>query len=101
MKLNNIKYLLLKSLNKSWKQEQVIKSIIWNSIINDFKNKKNIDITSYLISIKLMGETIMLKTNKPIINAELLNIEKELIENIITKLNNIWINIKIIKFRFK
>jgi hypothetical protein len=33
--------------------ETIIKSIIWNNIIDLFKTEKNIDITSYLISITI------------------------------------------------
>jgi hypothetical protein len=35
------------------KKEVFIKSIMWNSIIEVFKDEKNIDITSYLVSIQL------------------------------------------------
>jgi len=35
------------------KQEVFIKSTMWNSIIEVFKSEKNIDITSYMISIQL------------------------------------------------
>jgi hypothetical protein len=35
------------------KQEVFIKSIMWNTVIEVFKTEKNIDITSYMISIQL------------------------------------------------
>jgi hypothetical protein len=44
---------LQKSINRLGKTEVIIQSIIWNTIIEIFKNRKNIDITSYLVSIKL------------------------------------------------
>lgn len=101
MELNNIKALLLKSLNKTWKQDQIISSIIWKSIIDDFFEIKKIDITSYIISIKLTWNIIIMKTTKPIINTEILTIEDKLLENIRKKLNNIWIKINDLKLRLK
>jgi hypothetical protein len=35
------------------KQELFIKTSMWNSIIVVFNNEKNIDITSYLVSIQI------------------------------------------------
>jgi len=43
-----------KSLNKKNLIETVIKSIIWNTIIDIFKQKKNIDIKEFLISIRFI-----------------------------------------------
>jgi len=101
MNLNNIKSLLIKSLKKNWKQDQVISSIIYNSIIKDFLKIKKIDITSYIISIKIKWNIIFLKTSKPILNNEILTIESILVENISKKLENIWIKIKELKISFK
>lgn len=101
MELNNIKSLLIKSLNKTWKQDQIISSIVYNSIIKDFFEIKKIDITSYIISIKIRWNIIFLKTWKPIINTEILTIENILIQNIEKKLENIWIKIKELKLTLK
>lgn len=101
MQLNNIKSLLLKSLNKTWKADQILSSIIYKSIIGDFLEIKKIDITVYVISVKMRWNVILIKTNKPILNTELLSIENILVKNISSKLNNIWIIIKDIKLRFK
>jgi len=65
-------------IRRLWKQEIIIKSIIWNTIIDIFKDKKNIDITKYLVSIKLKWENILIKTNKPIINTELYLLNEEI-----------------------
>lgn len=97
----NLKDILVKSLNKTWKQESVINSIIWNTLISTFKDKKNIDITPYLISIKMHNDTIFIKTSKPIINSEIDLIWDVLIENIIKKLHDIWYNFKQLKIRYK
>jgi hypothetical protein len=101
MELNNIKSLLIKSLNKTWKQNQVISSIIYNSIINDFLEIKKINIRPYIISIKIIWNKIILKTRKPIINAEILNVKDLMIKNINLKLNKIWINISDLELKLK
>ena len=69
-----------------------MQSIIWNTIIEIFKNKKNIDITKYLVSIKLKWENILVKTNKPIINTELYFINEEIKEVSKEKLQKLWLN---------
>lgn len=94
MQLGNIKDLLLKSLGKTWKQNQVLSSIIYKSIIHDFLELKKIDISSYIISIQLRENIIILKTNKPILNSEIKHIEGLLIQNIDKKLQKIWIHLK-------
>jgi len=94
MQLGNIKDLLLKSLGKTWKQNQVIASIIYKSIKDDFLELKKIDITPYVISIRFRDNIIILKTNKPILNSEIKHIEDIIIKNILQKLENIWIHIK-------
>ncbi len=94
MQLGNIKDLLLKSLGKTWKQNQVIASIIYKSIKDDFLELKKIDITSYIISIQVRDNIIILKTNKPILNSEIKHIEDVIIKNILQKLENIWVHMK-------
>ncbi len=94
MTLGNIKDLLLKSLNKTGKQNQIISSLIYKSIINDFFEIKKIDITPFVISIKLNENIIFIKTNKPIVNAELIHMQDILLKNINSKLSNIWIQIQ-------
>lgn len=69
-----------KSLNKKNLIETVIKSIIWNTIIDIFKQKKNIDIKEFLISIRFIWDVFLIKTNKPAINNELI-----LLDDIIKK----------------
>ena len=83
---------LAKSIRSSWKTEVVIQSIIWNTIIEIFKTKKNIDITSYLVSIKLKWENILVKTNKPIINNELYLYSEEIKKISKQKIEKIWLS---------
>jgi hypothetical protein len=64
---------------------------MWNSIIEVFKEEKNIDITNYLISIQLRWNTILLKSNKPIINTEALILDNLIKEKFSKKIKWIWI----------
>lgn len=73
------------------KQEVFIKSTMWNSIIEIFKTEKNIDITSYMVSIQLRWKTILIKTNKPIINTEALNYDDKIKQLFSEKIKKLWI----------
>lgn len=101
MQFTNMKDLLIQSLNKSKKKDQIISSVIWKSIINDFLEIKKLDISNYIISIKVNKNIITLKTQKPIINSEISTIKDILIKNIELKLKNLWIIIKDIKLFIK
>jgi len=74
------------------KQEVFIKSTMWNSIIEVFNIEKNIDITDYLVSIQLRWKTILIKSNKPIINNEALLLDDKIKKEFELKLKKIWIN---------
>ena len=73
------------------KQEVFIKSAMWNSVIDIFKSEKNIDITSYMVSIQLRWKTILIKTNKPIINTEALILDDKIKELFSDKIKKLWI----------
>jgi len=94
---NNIK--IWESLRRKRKEDVIIKSIIWNTIIDIFKKNKNINITPYLVSISLKWENILVKTTKPIINSELLILNKEIKKTSKEKLLKIWI--KLYNFNIK
>lgn len=101
MVVNNIKELLTKSLNKKWKTDLVVKSVIWNTIIEEYKKIKDIDLTEYLKSISLKWNVIIIKTSKPIISAELSNYENIFLENINKKIEKIWVKIQNLELKFK
>jgi hypothetical protein len=65
---------------------------MWNSIIEVFKIEKNIDITNYLVSIQLKWKTILVKSNKPIINNEALLLDDKIKKQFQIRLKKIWIN---------
>jgi len=73
------------------KQEVFIKSTMWNSIIDVFKEEKNIDITDYLVSIQLRWNTVLIKSNKPIINNEALLLDDKIKEKFEIRIKKIWI----------
>lgn len=98
---SNIKELLLKSLNKTWKQEQIIKSIIWKSIVDIFKQKKNLDVNNYIISLKMSWNIVIITTQNPIFNSEIINYEQDILQDIYKKFINIWFKIDNLKFKYK
>jgi hypothetical protein len=64
---------------------------MWNSIIEVFNIEKNIDITNYLVSIQLRWKTILIKSNKPIINNESLLLDDKIKKEFELRLKKIWI----------
>ena len=89
------------SIRKMWNEETIIKSIIWNTIIEIFKSEKNMDITSYLVSIKLMWEAILVKTNKPIINSELYLLNEKIKKASKDKLKKLGLRLKDFEIKYK
>ncbi len=73
------------------KREIFIKSLMWNTLVEVFIHEKNIDITSYLISIQLRWKTILIKTNKPIINTEALMLDDKIKNLFSSKIKKLWI----------
>ena len=82
------------------KKELFIKTSIWNSIIEVFKEKKDIDITKYLVSVQIKWNTIMVKTNKPIINTEALILNHLILETSENKIKNLWIDYKSFEIKY-
>jgi len=78
-------------IKRKWRDLVVIKSIIRTTIIWIFKQEKNIDLTSYLISINIRWKTIIIKTNKPIINSQLLLFDNKIKEESQKKITKIWL----------
>jgi len=73
-------------LRRSDREKVIIKSLIWNAIIEVFKEEKDMDITKYLGSIQFKGNTVFVKTTKPIIKWELLLLDDKIRDMIKTKL---------------
>lgn len=79
------------SINKKNLNELVIKSSIWNSLIEVYLNEKNIDISIYLVSIQIKWNRIIVKTNKVILNAELFMYNDKINITISEKLKKMWL----------
>ena len=63
------------------REELFIKTSLWNSIVETYKQEKNMDISVYLISIKINQNIIIVKTNNPLVNFELLNFDNKIRNN--------------------
>jgi ERCC4-related helicase len=82
------------------KKDVIMKSIIWNTIIEVFNWEKNIDITDYLTSIKIHSKKITVKTTKPIINTELQTIDDKIKKSLIEKLWKLWIDFNMYEIKY-
>ncbi len=90
--LGQIENILWNRIRHKDLEEQTIKSVLWKTIIDEYKNYKNIDISSYLISISISGSTLFVKTNKPVINKEISLIEDVILKSFFWKIKKIGIN---------
>ena len=97
---SNFWNILWDSLKRTWREDSVIKSIIWNTIIEIFQAEKKIDITPYLVSVKNNWTTIVVKTNKPAINFELNNIKSQIKKTSLEKLKKLWFKFKDFEIKF-
>jgi hypothetical protein len=68
------------------KTELFIKTAVWNSLVEIFKEEKKLDISKFLISIKISKNNILIKTNKPILNSEMFLLSEKITEKIKIKL---------------
>ncbi|MCP4523733.1 MAG: hypothetical protein GY828_05980 [Candidatus Gracilibacteria bacterium] len=60
------------------KQEAIIKSLLWNSIVEVFNNEKKIDITEGLVSIKKSGSTLRVTSNNPLLSQEFIYLDDKI-----------------------
>lgn len=71
------------------KTELFIKTSLWNSVIEFFLKEKNIDITPYLVSVQIRWNSLLLKTNNPLINSELRIYYKDIENSFKNKIKNL------------
>lgn len=88
------------SLRRKWTEEVVIKSIIWNTIIDIFKKEKNVDLSDFLVSIKLKWNSVLIKTSKPIVNLELYNFKEDIEKISSEKIKKVWLKFKDFELKF-
>lgn len=93
--------LLVQALNRTEKQDSVIISLVRNQIVKTFIDYKNLNISKYIISITRKQNIFIVKTSKPILNQELISINKTILYNIYNNLDNTWIKIKNILIKYK
>ena len=67
----------------------IIKSLAWKTIIDTMKEKKGIDISSYLKSISIKGEILIIRTQSPHINFEIGMFENDIQEVLKKKLKQV------------
>jgi len=76
-------------IKQKWYNSLTFSSNLWNAICEVFLEEKNIDIKDYLISISQNWKTVFIKTNKPIINTQLLELEWKFLKKFKEKMKNI------------
>jgi len=82
---------LSKSINNKNLNDMTIKSLVWNSIVEVFKQEKDMDIVPYLVSIQLKSKSIIVKVNKPIVKSEILLFEDNIKKEVETRFRKVWI----------
>jgi hypothetical protein len=90
-----------KNLNTKNLSSTVVKSIIYNTIIEVFIKEKKIDIKQYLISINEVWNVFLVKTTKPIINNELYLVNEKIKQESLSKLKKMWFNFTNFDIRYK
>jgi hypothetical protein len=93
--------LISKFLAKTKLSDTIIKSIIYNTIIEIFKSEKNINLKNYIVSINIKWKTILVKTTKPMINNELLILNEKIKSKIDDKFNRINIDFNNFEIKYK
>lgn len=83
------------------KEELFLKTALWNSIVEVFKHEKNIDLTSYLVSISIKWKKIIVKTWNPMVNSELLSFDEKIKEVFKEKVKGIWKEFEEVEVRYR
>lgn len=77
-------------IKQKWYDSLTFSSSLWKAICEVFLDKKNMDITQYLISISKNKNTVFIKTNKPVLNASLLELEAKFLDNFKEKIGQLY-----------
>lgn len=99
--IKTINNFLNDSINNKIKSDTLIKSLLWNSIVEVFDKKKSIDIKEDLKSIQINWDTFFISTWEPIVNREIFLLEKDIKDLFEDKINKIGIKIKSYHIRYK
>ena len=99
--IKTINNFLSDSINNKIKSDTLIKSLLWNSIVEVFDKKKSIDIKEDLKSIQINWDTFFISTWEPIVNREIFLLEKDIKDLFENKINKIGIKVKYYHIRYK
>jgi|AYRF01.1.fsa_nt_gi hypothetical protein len=72
------------------KKAAILKSSLWNSIIEIFLWEKNINVEKFLVSINLKDTTFFVSTKNPLINSEIQILERKILEKFEQKYLKMW-----------
>ena len=89
---------LVNSLKNSWNKNTLITSLVTKVIKDVFKREKKINISDYIISVSLLERTLLVKTNNPMINSELLLLGDIIFWECKNILESMWISVENIKY---
>lgn len=84
-----------------FKEEIIVKSLLWNSVVEIFKQEKNIEITAKLVSIKKTWNIFRITTNNPLLNQEFIYLDHKIKEKFQNKLKKLWLDIENIELKYK
>lgn len=76
------------------------KSNLWNSVVNVMQNERWINVKDYLVSISVSWNTILIKTTKPIINAELTQYQDKIYIDFKEKMQKMWFTYKDFEIKY-
>jgi len=83
------------------KKSAILKSLLWNSVVEIFKKEKNIDISEKMVSIKKTETSFRITTNNPLLQQEFIYIENDISEVFHKKLSKMWITWEKYKIKMK
>jgi len=84
-----------------FKEEIIMKSLLWNSVVEIFSTEKQIELTEKLISIKKSGNIFRITTNNPLLNQEFLFLDQKIKDLFANKLKKIWLDLENIQVKYK
>lgn len=82
------------SLKRLGKLESVLRSLVFKSVVDVFNEKKQIDISSKIISVTQKNNTFYIKTQNPMINTELELLFPEIQKSIREKWKVMWVEMR-------
>lgn len=85
----------------SQKKAAIAKSLLWNVLIDTFQEKKNIDISEKIVSVKKTELSFLITIHNPLLKQEFIYLEKEISEVFHKKLSKMWISNEIYKIKMK